>query len=56
MDKTFKQHGREPGQGSGGAGGNNPWAKESYNITQQMMLETTNPELAMQLKAAAGVK
>lgn len=56
VDKTFKQHGRDPGQGGGGAGGNNPWAKESYNITQQMMLEATNPELAKQLKAAAGIK
>lgn len=55
VDKTFKQHGREPGQG-GGAGEKNPWAKDTYNITQQMMLEATNPELAKQLKAAAGVK
>ena len=56
VDKTFKQHGRDPGQGNGGAGGNNPWAKETYNITQQMVLENTNPELAKQLKAAAGIK
>jgi hypothetical protein len=56
VDKTFKQHGRDPGQGGGGAGGNNPWMKESYNITQQMLLENTNPELAKQLKAAAGIK
>lgn len=56
VDKTFKQNGRNPGQGNGGAGGNNPWAKETYNITQQMVLENTNPELAKQLKAAAGIK
>lgn len=55
VDKTFKQNGRTPGQGSG-AGENNPWAKDTYNITQQMMLENTNPELAKQLKAAAGIK
>ena len=55
VDKTFKQHGRNPEQG-GGAGDKNPWAKETYNITQQMNLELTNPELAKQLKAAAGVK
>lgn len=55
VDKTFKQHGRNPEQGAG-AGEKNPWAKESWNITAQMNLELTNPELAKQLKAAAGVK
>ena len=55
VDKTFKQHGRDPQQGAG-AGDKNPWAKESFNITEQMRLENTNPELAKQLKAAAGVK
>lgn len=54
VDKTFKQHGRDPQQGAG-SGDKNPWAKETLNITQQMMLENTNPELAKQLKAAAGV-
>jgi hypothetical protein len=34
----------------------NPWAAETRNITQQMVLENTKPELARQLKAAAGVK
>jgi hypothetical protein len=39
------------------AGGvSNPWVKESFNLTQQMVLENTKPELAKQLKAAAGVK
>lgn len=55
VDKTFKQHGRDPEQGTGGST-KNPWAKDTYNITQQMQLELTNPELAKQLKAAAGVK
>lgn len=54
VDKTFKQHGRNPELGAG-AGDKNPWAKDTYNITQQMQLELTNPELAKQLKAAAGV-
>lgn len=54
VDRTFKQHGRTPEHGAG-AGEKNPWAKESYNITQQMQIELTNPELAKQLKAAAGV-
>jgi hypothetical protein len=34
----------------------NPWVKETYNLTQQMLLENTKPDLAKQLKAAAGVK
>lgn len=55
VDKTFKQHGRDPQQGAG-SGDKNPWAKETFNITQQMVLENTNPELAKQLKAAAGVQ
>lgn len=55
VDRTFKQHGRTPEHGSG-AGEKNPWAKESYNITQQMQIELANPELAKQLKAAAGIK
>lgn len=54
VDKTFKQNGRNPEQGAGGKD-NNPWAKDTYNITQQMLIENTNPELAKQLKAAAGV-
>ena len=55
VDKTFKQNGRNPEHGAG-SGEKNPWMKDSYNITQQMMLEATNPELAKQLKAAAGIK
>ena len=55
VDKTFKQHGRDPQQGAG-SGDKNPWAKETLNITQQMVIENTNPELAKQLKAAAGVQ
>lgn len=55
VDETFKQHGRNPEQGAG-AGEKNPWMKDSWNITAQMNLELSNPELAKQLKAAAGVK
>lgn len=55
VDKTFRQHGRNPEMGNG-AGDKNPWAKDSYNITQQMKLELTNPELAKQMRAAAGLK
>lgn len=55
VDKTFKQNGRNPEQGAG-AGDKNPWAKDSWNITQQMNIELTNPEQAKQLRAAAGVR
>lgn len=55
VDKKFKQHGRTPEQGAG-AGDKNPWAEDSWNITAQMNLELTNPELAKQLRAAAGLK
>lgn len=55
VDKTFRQHGRNPEQGAGG-GEKNPWAKDSRNITAQMRLELTDPERAARLKAAAGVK
>lgn len=55
VDKTFKQNGRNPEMG-GGSGEKNPWAKDTYNITQQMLIENTNPELAKQLKAAVGIQ
>lgn len=53
VDKTFKQHGRNPAQGSSGSD-DNPWARDNWNITRQMQLELTNPELAKQLRMAAG--
>ncbi|MCF2522394.1 hypothetical protein [Bradyrhizobium sp. G127] len=31
----------------------NPWSKEDRNLTQQMLLENTQPELAKRLKAEA---
>jgi hypothetical protein len=34
----------------------NPWAKESWNLTQQMVLTKTKPELAKQFQAQAGVE
>ena len=41
----------------GGAAGNrsvkNPFRKESFNLTEQMKIEKTNPALAARLKAAA---
>jgi hypothetical protein len=46
------------GNGSGGAGGGNrfvknPFRKETWNLTEQMRLERTDPALAARLKAAA---
>jgi len=44
------------GNGSGGAGNRsvkNPFRKESWNLTEQMHLQKTDPNLAARLKAAA---
>jgi hypothetical protein len=46
------------GNGSGGAGGGNrsvknPFRKESWNLTEQMKLQKTDPQLAARLRAAA---
>lgn len=46
------------GSGSGGAAvGNrsvkNPFRKDTWNLTEQMKLEKTDPQLAARLKAAA---
>jgi len=44
------------GNGSGGVGNRsvkNPFRKESWNLTEQMKLQRTDPQLAQRLKAAA---
>ena len=46
------------GNGAGGAGGSqrsvkNPFRKETWNLTEQMKLQKTDPALAARLKAAA---
>ena len=46
------------GNGSGGVGGSkasvkNPFRKESWNLTEQMKLQKSDPQLAARLKAAA---
>lgn len=60
--KAENKHGIgfKPTNGGGGAvggagGGKNPWAKDSWNITEQMSLTNTNPALAQRLKSEAGV-
>lgn len=35
---------------------NNPYDKPTWNLTEQMKLETSNPTLAAQYQAAAGIK
>jgi hypothetical protein len=47
--------GAKPTTGTAGASGvANPWAEGSINLTRQMTLETTDPELAAVLKREAG--
>lgn len=46
------------GNGSGGAANRsvkNPFRKETWNLTEQMRLQRSDPQRAAQLKAAAGV-
>jgi Skp family chaperone for outer membrane proteins len=49
--------GAAAGNGSGGAGNRavrNPFRKETWNLTAQMQLQKTDPQMAARLKAAAG--
>lgn len=56
VDKRFKEGAYTPTKGSSLNGGKNPYMKDQLNLTEQMALEKNNPEVAAQLKAAAGVK
>jgi len=46
------------GNASGGGGfknaGSNPWAKDSFNVTEQMKIKREKPDLAKRLQAQAG--
>ncbi|PNV62220.1 hypothetical protein C0033_08895 [Clostridium sp. chh4-2] len=53
-DGIYKANGRTPGKGNAGSGQDNPWSKDSWNLTKQMELEINNPELAKTLKTSAG--
>lgn len=55
VDKAFKSTGRVPGKGKSGGTQDNPFSKDTYNLTEQMRLLQENPELAEQLKTEAGV-
>lgn len=56
IDKKFKENGRNPNTGGKAAQANNPYAKETFSLTEQMRLEVENPDLAKTLKEAAGGK
>lgn len=59
MAHLFKQEQQKPpyhpNGGSGGSGTDNPFAKETFNLTKQGELLKTNPEQARAMAAAAGV-
>lgn len=53
VQKRFEKGGYVPKKSETLNGGVNPYKKETFNLTEQMKLESTKPELAAQLKAAA---
>ncbi len=53
VDAVFKDNSRTPGKANGGSGVINPYAAETFNLTEQMRLEVEDPERAKQLKALA---
>lgn len=55
VDKRFKDNGYTPKKSDNLNNVKNPWAKGQESLTQQMLLESTNPEEAARLKALAGV-
>jgi len=56
MAHLFKQESRYEPNGGGSGGAINPFAKETFNMTEQGKLLKSNPEQARALAAAAGVK
>ncbi|MEE7442676.1 hypothetical protein MOR12E_28895 [Methylobacterium oryzae] len=48
--------GANGGKGTGNSSGFNPYAKDTWNFTEQSKLEKSDPNKAAQLKKAAGVK
>lgn len=53
VDDTFKSSGRNPEKGNA-SNTENPYKRETFNLTKQIELEQNNPELAASLRAAAG--
>ena len=56
VDKRFKESGYTPKKGDNLNNGVNPFKAETFNLTEQIRILNENPELAAQLRAAAGVK
>ena len=57
VDEAFKAGSRTPDKGGKSTGiQNNPYAKETFNLTEQMRLEASEPQKAEILKAQAGMK
>ena len=56
VDKRFKAGGRLPNAGASLNGGKNPWMKDQWNLTQQMEIESRDPDTAAKLMAAAGIR
>lgn len=54
VKKRFKDNAYTPKKSDNLNGGVNPWKKDQWNVTAQMSIMMTNPELAKQLQAAAG--
>lgn len=56
VEGLYKSNGRQVTRTSGHAGlSNNPWAKDSMNLTEQMKIQINNPELAKKLMAQANL-
>ena len=53
VEKRFKDAARAPKKGSTLNNGVNPYSKKQFSLTEQMRIESENPELAKQLEAAA---
>lgn len=57
VNERFKEHGDDPAKNRKGGGGNtreNPWKKETFNLTKQAEITKNDPDEAKRLKAEAG--
>jgi hypothetical protein len=56
VNKRFKDNAYTPKKSDNLNGGKNPFAKEQWNVTEQMRIAVEDPALAAQLEKAAGNK
>lgn len=56
LEEEFAKHGYTPGGSSQSQTTKNPFAKETFSLTEQGKLVKENPELAKKLAAQAGIK